>query len=263
MEEYNLDNYKNNSGTNGVRHAKGKLKSRSRQYSGIDIRQAEQNVKRDIYREMVSDVEEIINNQTLSYEGKFSIIHNVTWNWTQHDGKIEGNQLWSKAAYEKYIQAFPEGKHTAADLPKGKSFSKYIQITEDHIVPRNIVIDHIISNPYKKPIRHFMPMEEVHSNIEHFLDSYFLSCVITNEENDLLNSFRLKQSMPNNFYEREMSLYYRNPWARYMKQIINGKQFDGIEVYRVTWREYGRPKYWEVSADVQIVDLGSYAHSYR
>jgi hypothetical protein len=152
---------------------------------------------------MAEDIADVLNLDNVSYAMKFDVIHGVTWQWTQRNGLYKGNQLWSKAAIDKYL--------TENTKELGKSFR------EEHIVPRSIIIDHLFN--LKKPVQ----SEEVLN----YLKKYLKSIVLTIEENRKINK-KYRSTMPSNV---DTSSDF-DEWARYHDSLI--------EVEFVQWKKKGR-----------------------
>jgi len=51
----------------------------------------------------------------MSYGGKFSVITQICWEWTQYEGKYNGCRLWSNKAINQYqgrLNDVPQSKAT-------------------------------------------------------------------------------------------------------------------------------------------------------
>lgn len=112
----------------------------------------------------------------LSYGTKFAVVSEITWVWSEFDGKHQGCEYWSEKAL-------------ASGLPNN-------QLVHEHIVPKKILIDSIMNYVEKSP-----------EAIYKYLDRFCIGAVVTKEEDNLLSENGLKSSMPDP--------WDGDPWARY------------------------------------------------
>lgn len=136
---------------------------------------------------MCGDIVEVLNSSTLSHGTKHSVIDNVIWVWSEFDGKYEGCKYWSIEAQ--------------SDSEEDKD------LIHEHLVPRKIIREKIFSlkNPTKL-------------DISHVLEKYCVGVVITKREDETLNFYKLRSTMPANWDGKDV-------WARY--------KVAGIEVVNV------------------------------
>lgn len=252
-------------GTSFNRHAVGALKLKKECIKMIQSNLSEQEfnhkLKVRIYREMVNDAEEAINNPRLSFEGSYAILHNITWNWTQYEGTFLGNPLWSKNALDNFEAKYPNLYYSHGQNTSGDSFSTQIKVMEDHVVPRKVLLRHLLG-PRQSGLTCYTEAE-INNNIEVFLHTYLLSCILTEDENKLRNRNGMKDDMPEKFYKKSSEKFYRNPWSRYLAQRLDDIFFPEIEVYRVKWekKKVGRRFVWTASP-VKAINLDKYIHCY-
>ncbi|QMV44263.1 hypothetical protein [Cohnella cholangitidis] len=147
--------------------------------------------------QLADDVFHILQSESLSIGAKHAVVFEVTWLWTEAEGKYTGCKFWSKQALEHI------------DKPQGVK-SKILR--HDHVVPRNYIVKRLLFGE-------LMSRQEVYK----FLNDNLIGCIVTKEEDDLLNE---------NGYQREMPKGWSfggDVWARY-------KATD-IEIHQISWNK--------------------------
>lgn len=155
---------------------------------------------------MALDLEKILNSD-LSYGTKYAVLHEITWIWTEFNGKYLGCKYWSQAALECYN----DYKNKQGVIPYGKLF------THDHSIPRKIILDWFLKNT----------KELSKEDIMKILDNCLVGVVITKDE-DKIKLKELKQDMPNSIKSKSLDQYSENDkWERYNNAEMN--------IIRVKW----------------------------
>lgn len=141
------------------------------------------------YRTKDRMVEDIVFVLTapLSYGAKFSVVNDVSWAWTEFDGKYKGCPLWTEGAVLQY----------AAD-PKSN------RLRHEHAVPKKVVMEMLFD--LGKPIQ-----EAVRS----ICDKFLVGVVVMVEEDAVLNC-EFSKSMPLEFFDRS-SPEFHDPLLRYKR----------------------------------------------
>ncbi|MWJ26727.1 hypothetical protein GPM19_00645 [Halomonas sp. ZH2S] len=124
----------------------------------------------------------------LSYGTKFAVVSEITWVWSEFDGKHKGCKYWSSKALQ-------------SGLP-------YRELVHEHIVPKKILINSIINDIENSP-----------QKIYGFLQRFCVGVVVTRDEDFLLNAAGLRSKMPENWDGRD-------PWARYSEVEIRVEKLD-------------------------------------
>ncbi len=119
----------------------------------------------------------------LSYGTKFCVVHEITWVWSEFYGKHKGCKYWSINAQK------------VADNTKG--------LIHEHIVPRKIIIDHIMNMKTPSEVELF-----------DYLEKNCIGVVVTKEEDKQLNKAGLNRKMP-------VEWDGQDPWARYKEVGIS------------------------------------------
>ena len=111
----------------------------------------------------------------LSYGTKYAVVSEITWVWSEFDGKLKGCRYWSERAL------------AASGEP----------LIHEHVVPKSVIISKL-----------FELSEPSQDAVEHALEKLCIGVVVTREEDLRLNALGLKSSMPSDWCGA-------NPWARY------------------------------------------------
>jgi hypothetical protein len=126
--------------------------------------------------ELCSDIATVLNS-SLHYGTKHAVLSEAMWVWTEFEGKYDGCEHRSKAAWE------------LRDQQK--------MLVHEHVVPKSIVIQRLLqlSNPTA-------------DSVNQLLASYCKGAVLTREEDACLNRPGLRSKMPIGWDEKDV-------WARY------------------------------------------------
>lgn len=116
-------------------------------------------------------------NADFSYGTKFAVVSEITWVWSEFDGKHQGCKYWSSAA----LQSGLPNKH----------------LVHEHIVPKKVIVDSLMNEVERTP-----------EKIYEFLERFCIGVVVTKDEDISLNRAGLRSTMPKD-WEGE------DPWARY------------------------------------------------
>lgn len=123
----------------------------------------------------------------LSYGAKYSVLHQVTWEWTEIHGKYLGCPYWSKLALIWYAS-----KKTLKEL------------RHEHVVPKKVVINML-----------FNLGEPTTDSVGDICHRYLIGMVLTKVEDEILN-VEHGSSMPPEFFN-ETSPGFRDVWLRYKR----------------------------------------------
>ncbi|MDR9500401.1 MAG: hypothetical protein RI601_01255 [Desulfurivibrionaceae bacterium] len=123
-----------------------------------------------------NDLAQILSTD-LSYGTKFAVVSEITWVWSEFDGKHKGCKYWSSKAL-------------TSGLPNR-------ELVHEHIVPKRVLISSIINEIENTP-------DEIHEYLERFC----IGVVVTKDEDALLNDAGLRSKMPAHWNGSD-------PWARY------------------------------------------------
>ncbi|MED1565333.1 hypothetical protein [Bacillus paramycoides] len=166
--------------------------------------------------EMVNDVFKVLSTN-LSDKAKKDVIYAIFSDWTELHGKLEGCKFWSRQAMDKYREL---KKMDSNYKPNGKDF------IHEHAIPKTYLLEALLDK-YEPTLEY----------VEALLFNGLNGVVITVEENKTLESkaYRLRQRMPDAFYQPDGDPLYCNPWARYIRT--------GIELYFCDWSEDSYYKY--------------------
>ncbi len=126
--------------------------------------------------QICADVATILET-SLHYGTKFAVLAEITWVWSEFDGKYSGCQYWSPAAWKL--------RNSGAKL------------VHEHLVPKSVIIDRLMS--LKKPSR---------SSVKKILETLCIGVVVTTDEDRSLNALGLRSKMPDDWDGK-------NPRARY------------------------------------------------
>lgn len=121
------------------------------------------------------------------------ILNHIMWAWTEYNGKYKGCTWWSEKAYEQFLDT-----------------SSYKGLRHDHIVPRKELKEEII-----KIVEEKCTFEELYE----FLNTYLIGCVITHDEDKVINSIGLRDTLGS-------ELTTDNKWNRYKQANIKVKTID-------------------------------------
>lgn len=167
----------------------------------------------DIRQELANNLSIILNTDGVNEKTKINAINYAIYNWTEANGKYEGNEFWSFEAYENYCYV----KNRAN------------QLVHEHIVPRKIIRDKVMELPSKDALSLYL-----------LFDQFVIAAVITKEEDDLFRQLydgqKLVSKMPLEFTDEQNSIYYNNPWARYLK-VNSQNPEEAIDIRKITnWK---------------------------
>jgi len=105
------------------------------------------------------------------------VLYEASWVWTEFDGKHEGCEHWSAAAWEFRSQTK--------------------MLTHEHVVPIKVVIELLLKLP-----------SPTASSVHQLLESFCKAAVVTREEDARLNRLGLRSKMPSGWDGSDV-------WARY------------------------------------------------
>jgi len=117
----------------------------------------------------------VILRADLSYGTKYSVVSEVTWVWSEFNGKLEGCRYWSEAAL------------AASGAP----------LIHEHVVPKSVIISRL-----------FALSEPTPDAVKDVLEQLCIGVVVTKHENLPRNALGLRSVMPADWCGA-------NPWARY------------------------------------------------
>lgn len=161
----------------------------------------ETNPRRRTKDEMVRDIL-TIRDAALSYAARYDMLHGITWQWSEFEGKYRGVAHWSDDALDLYLQS--DGNTDG--------------LRHEHIVPRSVVIAELMGGSGD------------HEAVRSYLDSHLLGAIVTEGEMARLDRVYRKQ-MPRG-YHREGDPLHRDVWARY--------KVEQIPMLVATWGLVGR-----------------------
>jgi hypothetical protein len=141
--------------------------------------------------QIVNDVALVLSSP-LTYGTKFAVVNEVTWVWTEFDGKYKGCKYWTPMAVLQ---------HRADRSAK--------RLRHEHIVPKKVVIDMLMKLDPPTPVA-----------VRDICERFLIGVIVTIEEDAVLNEFR--SSMPPEF-DDPTSPDYHNPWLRYQRCGIEAK----------------------------------------
>jgi len=148
-----------------------------------------------------------IAKSDLSDPAKFKLYDHLCWMFTEFYGKHCGVIYWSEKAYKVYC-----------NKKKGENWCK--KLRHEHVVPKSIFINSMFKN-------HDVADDDLK---KHFSEK-MIACIVTVEEDNLLNKKGLRTSMPDgntNFFE------ISDIWERY--------KACGIEVLELEWKSKRSPQ---------------------
>ena len=145
-------------------------------------------------QQIVKDVAFILNvpEAWLSYAAQHAVLRQAAWTWTEINGKYEGCEIWSKAAWKI--------RHVAE---KG-------ELIHEHAVPRAIVIGMLRQLAERHRGKVTTPM------VRRILGNFLHGVVITREEDQRLSKAGWRGKMPREFGDPD-SGSYMNPFLRYQR----------------------------------------------
>ena len=127
---------------------------------------------------IAKDVAFVLDSQ-LSYGTKFAVLSDVTWVWTEFDGKYRGCAYWSKKAVRQ------------------RKRDPHSKLRHDHSVPKKIVIEMLLRMPRPTPTK-----------VRRMLNKFLIGVVVTPDEHRLLHA---------GSDSTEPKKYLRDSWLRYKK----------------------------------------------
>jgi hypothetical protein len=133
---------------------------------------------------MASDIS-IALRSDLTHGGKFDVLNNVMWAWTEYDGKYLGCPYWTRSAIDVYRRA-----HNFKDL------------RHEHVVPKKCLMAMLFNLP-----------DPTSGIVLEMLSRYLIGVIVTRDEDALLG-IELSKSMPAQF-EGCADVMARDPWLRY------------------------------------------------
>ena len=145
---------------------------------------------------MSTNVSEKVRRNAINY---------AIYNWTEANGKYNGNEYWSVEAYGKW--AYEE--------------KRAYKLIHEHIIPRKVIREKIDE------------LEKLDSLSLYLLfKKYVIAVVITKEEDNLFRKGyggqNLISKMPKEF-GNEQEEWFDNPWSRYLAVNKQDEEF-GIEL---------------------------------
>jgi hypothetical protein len=167
--------------------------------------------KQEFKNQLVRNIKEIVN-----LEGKVSTkmrelsILFATYNWTEINGKYEGNEYWSIEAFKNFA---------------GNTKNRAYALVHEHVVPKNVIV--------KKIMKLYENGTFEENNIRDILDKYLIAAVITKDEDKNLGK-KQRADMPPEF-DNEGELK-DNPWSRYLVHNKNNPE-NIIGIAKIEWDE--------------------------
>lgn len=125
----------------------------------------------------------------LSYGTKWAVLSDLTWVWTEFDGKYKGCPYWTEGAI-MLRRVDPKAK-----------------LRHEHVVPKKVIID-MLMNLEKPSV----------DSVREICDRYLIGAIVMPEEDDVLNA-EFGRSMPPEFVKPDHPGYH-DPWLRYKKYSI-------------------------------------------
>lgn len=126
--------------------------------------------------ELCSELAFVLNSN-LHYGTKHAVLLEATWVWTEFEGKYDGCEHWSEAAWA--VRGQPE------------------MLIHEHLMPKKLVIERLLRLASPTP-----------SSVQQLMESYCKGVVITRDEDTRLNKLGLRSKMPKDWNEKDV-------WARY------------------------------------------------
>lgn len=143
--------------------------------------------KRHRSKEIIARDIAFILNAPVSYGTKYAVLAEVTWVWTEFDGKHKGCSYWSVEALKLPVNGI--GKQTI----------------HEHVVPKRVVIEKLFA--LQKPTE---------TEVYELLNKFLISIIVKKAEDRRLNLAGFNNKMPAEFDHPEHEDYH-NPWLRYKK----------------------------------------------
>jgi len=172
----------------------------------------------------MEDLALILNNENVSEDVKKNAINYAIYNWTEANGKYEGNKYWSEKAYINY--AYKDNRP--------------YKLVHEHIIPRKIIREKIFNELEEQKIKNKSKLDSL--SLYLLFSRFVVAAVITKDEDDMFrNSYdgiKLRSKMPQgyNILQKNREHWYENVWARYF--AVNEKALkeeNKIIIYDVTW----------------------------
>ncbi|HBE67113.1 MAG TPA: hypothetical protein DDW52_03090 [Planctomycetaceae bacterium] len=141
-------------------------------------------------------------NAPLSYGTKFAVASDISWAWTEFDGKTVGCRYWSRRAVQAH------------------AFDPKTKLIHEHVVPKSIVIRMLFE--LKSP---------TNAEVFDLLDRFLVAVVVTPEEDRFL-ARKHRSTMPSEFFDSN-SDGFQDIWLRYrLTQIEVIEHATGREAYK-------------------------------
>lgn len=121
------------------------------------------------------DVSQVLRAD-LSYGTKYAVVSEVTWVWSEFNGKLKGCRYWTESA----LAASPD-----------------TSLVHEHVVPKSVIISRLFELSEPSP-----------GDVKNVLEKLCIGVVVTKEEDLRLNALGLRSAMPTNWCGSD-------PWARY------------------------------------------------
>jgi len=193
----------------------------------------------DVRKKLIQDLFTILNTKEITDRVKNNAINYAIYNWTEVNGKYEGNEFWSEKAYK---------------LAYVKRKDRAYQLVHEHIVPRSVIREKIINLENKDILSLYLIFEK-----------YVIAAVITKEEDNLFSKDydgeKLRSKMPKEFYreEEERKEWLDNPWARYLCVNSYNEIENNINIYTITWKGKGKDEgNWYLGPEKDSKNIASY-----
>ncbi|MCM3362261.1 hypothetical protein [Niallia sp. MER TA 168] len=98
-------------------------------------RRKKENLEGEMVRQkLMEDLSIILNTDGVTEKVKNNAINFAIYNWTEVEGKYEGNEYWSYAAYDEFAY----------------NTNRAYKLVHEHIVPRKIIRGKIVKSSKKK-----------------------------------------------------------------------------------------------------------------
>jgi hypothetical protein len=136
--------------------------------------------------ELCSDIAFVLNSN-LHYGTKYAVLSNAAWVWTEFEGKLDGCEHWSEAAW-----------NIRARLKERPN-----PLVHEHVVPKGIVIERLLNLPHKTA-----------DSVNELMVKYCKGAVITKDEDADLNRLGLRSKMPTGWDGKDV-------WARYAGILLH------------------------------------------
>jgi hypothetical protein len=137
----------------------------------------ESNLRFRTKEQICADVSTVLRS-SLHYGTKYAVLSEVTWVWSEFNGKYVGCKYWSKAAWR---------------LRGGDE-----KLVHEHLVPKKEIIGQLVQLKNPSP-----------ESVREVLERFCIGVVVTAEEDQRLNKLGLRAKMPEGWDGQD-------PWARYV-----------------------------------------------